>query len=316
MSVITPSLNQADYIEETLQSVLAQDYSDFEHIVIDGGSTDHTFTVLERYPHVKWISEPDEGRADALNKGFRMAKGDIIAWINTDDYYTEGAFERVVRFFETNPEEYAYAGCAAVVNREGEFLFNQNPLFQTAAKHEKLICFWKFGTLPQPSLFFRRSVLEKIGFMKKEMHDYTDYDFVLRLSRLQPIACTPEVFSCIRIHDQAGSVQDILNGVLERKLLAISRQYWGRKSNFPYWKIFFSWLCHWPGVLWRAHYEKFAFKNKAEIKRMYSRNSFPGFIWESRKFWIRSPLCFLASALGFFRKSFLKKDADENRGVS
>ena len=86
ISVITPSLNCAAYIRECIESVLAQDYRNFEHVIIDAASTDETVDILKAYPHLKWISEPDRGEADALNKALRMARGDIIGWLNTDDY--------------------------------------------------------------------------------------------------------------------------------------------------------------------------------------------------------------------------------------
>src|SRR5919202_749944 len=91
VSVVTPSLNQGRYIEETIRSVLEQDYPRVEHIVVDGGSTDETLDVLRRYPHLRWVSEPDRGQADAVNKGFRIARGEIFGWLNADDLYVPGA---------------------------------------------------------------------------------------------------------------------------------------------------------------------------------------------------------------------------------
>ena len=90
VSVVTPSFNQAAFIEETIQSVLKQDYPHIEHIVVDGGSTDGTVDILQRYPHLRWISEPDCGQSDALNKGFAMARGEILGWLNSDDTYNAG----------------------------------------------------------------------------------------------------------------------------------------------------------------------------------------------------------------------------------
>ena len=105
ISVITPSFNQGRFIEQTIQSVVSQGSNSFEHIVIDGGSTDETLEVLRRYPHLKWVSEADEGQSDALNKGFDMAQGEIIAWINSDDWYAPGTFHAVSKFFDENPNE-------------------------------------------------------------------------------------------------------------------------------------------------------------------------------------------------------------------
>ena len=96
VSVVTPSYNQGRYIEETIQSVLNQDYFRIEHIVVDGGSTDETLSVLKKYPHLKWVSEPDRGQSHAINKGFQIAKGEIAAWLNSDDTYLPGAVTAAV----------------------------------------------------------------------------------------------------------------------------------------------------------------------------------------------------------------------------
>lgn len=97
LTIITPSFNQAPYIEQTIRSVLAQDYPCVEHIVIDGGSTDCTVDVLKKYPHLQWVSEKDRGQADALNKGLAKASGDIIGWVNSDDYYEHKIFGSIVK---------------------------------------------------------------------------------------------------------------------------------------------------------------------------------------------------------------------------
>src|ERR1700743_3653163 len=92
ISIITPSYNQGQFIEDAIRSVLDQGYPDFEHIVIDNCSTDGTLDVLRRYPHVRWVSEPDGGQSAALNKGLRLSTGDVLAWLNCDDFYLPGAF--------------------------------------------------------------------------------------------------------------------------------------------------------------------------------------------------------------------------------
>src|ERR1700755_1492305 len=92
ISIITPSYNQGRFIEDAILSVLSQGYPDFEHIVIDNCSTDNTLDVLKKYPHVKWVSEPDRGQSNALNKGFGLSTGDVLGWLNCDDFYLPGAF--------------------------------------------------------------------------------------------------------------------------------------------------------------------------------------------------------------------------------
>ncbi len=97
ISIVTPSYNQGQYIEDAIKSVLAQNYENFEHIIVDACSSDNTLTVLKKYPHLKWVSEPDEGQSDALNKGFEKASGDIIGWLNADDYFLPNAFLTFVK---------------------------------------------------------------------------------------------------------------------------------------------------------------------------------------------------------------------------
>src|SRR3982750_267888 len=100
ISILTPSYNQGRYIQQTITSVLAQKYPRLEHIVIDGGSTDDTVSILKRYPHLKWISEKDRGQADSLNKGLAIATGSIVGWVNSDDFYAPGVFSRISEIFE------------------------------------------------------------------------------------------------------------------------------------------------------------------------------------------------------------------------
>ena len=100
ISILTPSYNQGEFIEKTIQSVLNQNHENFEHIIIDGGSTDNTVSIIKEYPHLKWVSEKDEGQADALNKGLKMATGDVIGWINSDDFYQDNIFMDVISHFD------------------------------------------------------------------------------------------------------------------------------------------------------------------------------------------------------------------------
>lgn len=119
ISIVSPSYNQGRFIETCIKSVLQQEFTSFEHIVVDGGSTDETLEILGKYDHVKWISEPDQGMQDALNKGFHMATGDIIGWLNTDDYYLPGCFAKVANYFLDHPETDVLYGDYRWVDQDG-----------------------------------------------------------------------------------------------------------------------------------------------------------------------------------------------------
>ncbi len=116
VTIVTPSFNQAGFIEETIQSVIAQDYQPIEHLVIDGGSTDGTLELLRKYQdHLSWVSEPDRGQTDAINKGFRRAHGAILCWLNADDVLMPGAISTVASYFESHPQvSFVYGDVLAI----------------------------------------------------------------------------------------------------------------------------------------------------------------------------------------------------------
>ncbi len=180
ISVITPSYNQAQYIEQTIQSVLSQNYPNFEHIVVDGGSTDGTIDILKKYPHLKWISEKDNGQADALNKGFKKASGDIIAWINSDDWYEPDTFSAVAVYFENNPDENIVMGDCNLVDENGNIF---DKVINGERGFEELKQYKVSRSIPtQPAVFFRRKLLEEKGLLDMSLFFAMDYDLWLRFA--------------------------------------------------------------------------------------------------------------------------------------
>jgi len=154
ISIITPSLNQGEFIEEAILSVLAQDHDDLEHIVIDGGSTDNTIEILNQYPHLIWSSEADEGQSDALNKGFSNASGDIIGWLNSDDKYLPGTFEKVIESLKDNSVDAVYANFK-FVDAKGKI--TREIITQKSKKWMSLFyCF-----IPSTTFFFRRAIIDE-----------------------------------------------------------------------------------------------------------------------------------------------------------
>jgi len=201
ITIITPSLNQGKYIEETIKSVLDQDYDDVEYIVVDGGSNDGTIDVLKKYgSQLEWISEPDDGQADAINKGFRMAKGDIISWINSDDVLIPGALEKVAAFFRQNPQTDMIYGKSNFIDSAGKTVgtYPTEPF-----DYERLAV---FNFISQPSVFFKRDVFEKVGGLDARLQFSFDLDFWLKIGKTYPVEYLEEFLSCYRLHPESKTV--------------------------------------------------------------------------------------------------------------
>jgi len=199
VSIVTPSYNQGPYLEQTIQSVLGQDYPHIEYIVVDGGSTDSSVDVIERYADrlAYWISEKDSGQAEAINKGFARANGEIVAWLNSDDYYMLNTISVAVRCFEQNPDVVMVYGDMLAVDGEGQTI---NVLKYKQLSLEDLLSFQIIG---QPSVFFRRSALEKAGLLDTSFHFMLDHHLWIRLAQQGRILHAPQIWSAAHYHAAA-----------------------------------------------------------------------------------------------------------------
>jgi glycosyltransferase involved in cell wall biosynthesis len=177
-SIVTPSYNQARFIEKTIQSVLNQRYPDFEHIVMDGGSTDGTIEILKKYPHLRWKCERDRGQADAINKGLKMATGEILAWINSDDYYLLGAFERVAKAYQDARKPDIIFGDVLVVTEADRAIARRRSL-----PYDYRMLLLGTNYIQQPAVFFTRDALEEVGYLDETLHYALDWDLWLRFGR-------------------------------------------------------------------------------------------------------------------------------------
>ncbi len=194
VSIVTPSLNQGCFIEETILSVKNQTYSNIEHIVVDGGSTDETLDILRQYSDsIVWLSEPDEGQSDAINKGWRMSKGEILAYLNSDDIYKPWAVEMAVKYFAGHKDVDMVYGECDIIDEEGE-VTGQLP--STEFNLVELLC-CRVG-LPQPAMFFRRSVLEEVGYLDTNIHYAMDYDLFVRVGLKSKIKKIPQLLADFR----------------------------------------------------------------------------------------------------------------------
>jgi glycosyltransferase involved in cell wall biosynthesis len=170
ISVVTPSYNQGQFIEDNIKSVLEQNYPNVEHIIVDNCSSDQTIDVLKRYPHLKWITQPDKGQSDALNKGFKMATGDIIGWLNADDYYLPETFKKVKIEFSNNSIDGIYSNLM-FVDRDKKFIRYLRS--HKAVKWLSLFhCF-----IPSATFFFRRKIVDYGINIDPKYHITMDKEF-------------------------------------------------------------------------------------------------------------------------------------------
>jgi glycosyltransferase involved in cell wall biosynthesis len=202
VSIITPSYNQAAYLAQTMQSVFAQDYPNIEYIVVDGGSTDHSPEIIRYYSDrlAWWVSEKDSGQAEAINKGLRRARGDILAWLNSDDLYLPGAISQAVGSLQASPELGLVYGDAITMDAGGRPL---NRLILGDWGLKELI---NFRIICQPAVFFRRSILEQSGYLDLSYHYLLDHQLWIRMATLAPVQHVAGLWAAARHHPEAKNV--------------------------------------------------------------------------------------------------------------
>lgn len=202
VSVITPVWNAAGFLEETVRSVLAQDYPRIEYLVMDGGSTDGTLEILERYRgRLQFVSSPDGGAADAINRGFRQSHGEILAWLGADDLYLPGAVSTAVTAFAEDSAAGVVYGEGYWIGEEGQTLGRYPtvaPYSPSSFRRECPIC--------QPACFVRREALEAVGGLDASLASAFDYDLWIRLSRRYPFRAIPQYLARSRMHPRNKSL--------------------------------------------------------------------------------------------------------------
>lgn len=204
ITIVTPSFNQGKYIEETILSVISQDYSNFEYIIIDGGSTDNTVEIIKKYDaHIDyWHSKKDSGQSHAINTGMSMAQGDILCWLNSDDKFVEGTLSRVINNIDQTKDSWLI-GSAYSINIKGKLVkkreLDQLTLFSFFQYKQKWIA--------QPSVFWSKSLWEKVGGLNESLNYIMDLDLFYRMFCIVEPVLTPDILSEYRVHSRAKTSQ-------------------------------------------------------------------------------------------------------------
>lgn len=239
ISLITPSFNQADYLEKTLQSVLQQ-RGDFEleYIVIDGGSTDGSVSILERYDdRIQWQSKPDNGQIDAINQGFRKATGDVVGWVNSDDLLLPGCLGAIASAFSANYEtQWLHGGCIVINEHDNEIR-----KYVTAYKRRHALRFTYKRLLicnfvSQMSVFWRRELMDSIGFLNAEYPLAFDYDYWLRFAKQSEPVYLDQNLSAFRWYPQSKSGANVSEQFQEN--MQIAYEHGLREHHAEYQKRF------------------------------------------------------------------------------
>jgi glycosyltransferase involved in cell wall biosynthesis len=226
ITIVTPSYNQGRFLEQTIASVVEQNYSNLEYIVIDGGSTDGSVDIIKRHKDrfAYWISEKDNGQSDAINKGLRRSTGEILAWLNSDDCYLPGTLENVAKYFDSRPDVDFLYGDLILVDEGG------SPVgIRRVVPYNYTLALYGLSSIPQPSTFFRRRALDTVGLIDPEYHYHMDTEFFLRFGKAGlKAAYLPFPLAKFRLHrgsktisrnvDRNAESQRVLERMLERKI--------------------------------------------------------------------------------------------------
>lgn len=264
ISVVTPSFNSVHTLRETIESVRAQDYPNWEHLVMDGGSTDGTLDILKEYPHLQWISEKDEGHYHAMNKGILRAGGDVVNILNADDGYRPGALRTVAEAFTAHPDWEGLFGDIVYVDAQGREIYRREE-----AKYDyRVLLYSGVCYVIHQTLFVKKGVHDRLGLYRhKEFKNCCDWDFILALGRAGcRVGHVPSLLVDYRYHDFGQSADRRVTANMARES-AIIRQAHG----VP------------PG--WRGRVLRFVFRGKRQFQKFVYRGKLdlvPG-TWKLRK---------------------------------
>jgi len=229
VSIITVCFNSEKYLEQTIQSVINQTYDNIEYIIIDGGSTDNTLNTIKKYDNkiAYWISEPDKGMYDAINKGIRLMNGDIWACLNSDDQYYLDTLEKIVFNFNKNPDIDIVFGNLDFVTGNGEFIYRR--FFPNKLNLKRIMRMNYLGAISQPAVFLRRSVIENVGYFDTSYNYASDMDYFIRAGKNCKIQHKNLALTKFRLHSDALSVKMVMKQLEEGEI--ISKKYYGNDHS-------------------------------------------------------------------------------------
>lgn len=204
ISVITPSFNQDKYLEQTIKSVVSQEYPNLEYLIFDGGSTDNSVSIIKKYakkyPYIKWRSRKDKGQVNALNDGLKQASGEIISYLNSDDFYLSGTLQKVATFFRKNPDKTWVVGDCKVTKKSLNWTFF---LKRIMPFHLSKLAIKIYNPINQPAVFLTRKLIKKVGIFDSSLHFAFDYDYWLRCSKFSLPGRIKRQLAVFRIHNNS-----------------------------------------------------------------------------------------------------------------
>ncbi len=242
VSIVTPSYNQARYLEATIRSVLDQDHSEIEYILVDGGSTDGSQNIIQRYADrlAWWTSEKDKGHADALNKGFAHAHGEILAWLNSDDTYYPGAVAGAVAALQAHPEVGMVYGDADLTDHDGRII---GRFASRQTDYRRMLR----GAvhIPQATTFFRADLWRQLAPLDLSLFFGFDYDFWVRLAKISPLLYVPQTWATFRLHGEGKSIRN--DDLCYPDMLRVQQRETGRRLSWLLLKaklrpLLYTWL--------------------------------------------------------------------------
>lgn len=283
ISIITPSYNQADFIERTILSIKNQSYKYIEHIVIDGGSKDETINILKKYQdeyNLIWYSEKDDGQSDAVNKGLKILKGNIVGWLNSDDcYFANDTIERIVHFFQNQVDVGLVYGNNAEINEDNTIL-----RFRKGFKHYHYNILKSCNFINQPTVFMRREIIRNIN-LDNNLNFAMDYDLWLKLGSKYKFKYIDEVIAAARKHRNCKTVTNPGRVQEENELVRSRYQPDGYINIYDkmLWKIIYRYQIVCGGFLVDRHVNKVGVSNNFHIdsyRKLILRHYFPRKMWK------------------------------------